>query len=97
MKVIDARPAGVNSIEFGKSSDTKKKVLPEAKFSNWFENMFKTSTSDRCAINNCNLYNKGCKSKYTGGKVGVTNAVDKTTNTVAISFSAMTNVPAGYS
>lgn len=60
-----------------------------------------TATTDRCAITQCALYARGCKTAYAGGKVEVINP--KYTNgkkedpKAEITFTALTNVPDGYS
>ena len=70
--------------------------MPDADYNNWFENMFKTKTSDRCAITSCKLLKKGCGSAYTEGRVSVSNKVDPKTKAAKIEFLALTNEPKGY-
>lgn len=60
-----------------------------------------TATTDRCAITQCALLLKGCKTAYTGGKVEVVNPKYKNGKKedpkAEITFAALTNVPDGYS
>jgi hypothetical protein len=90
LKVIDPRPAGTSSVKYNLANGTKKVAIADADYNNWFENMFKTKTTDRCAINYCKLYNSGCKSVYSGNKLAVSKKGSK------ITFEAATNVPDGW-
>ena len=91
LKVIDAWPAGTNSVKYDKTKATTE--LTSAKETNWFKNVFK----DRCGITKCEIRNAGCKSAYTGGKVEVKNTTVKGSTDVKITFSTVSNIPDGYS
>jgi len=101
--VIDARPAGTNSVKFAKSTSGKAPL--SATEANWFENMFTTNyegkKTNRCDITSCEVRNSGCKTAYSGNKVTVTNPKldrkgEKVKDTAKIIFDAMTTVNDGW-